>query len=78
MKRKGKWKKQWPLVFMGGMILILLSAGAYLHLPHVVTVPLVVIFSLVFAVTALWRHANKEANGSEWWQDNNASGWRGY
>ena len=48
------------------------------HLSQSVIVPLVVVLGLVLGAVALWARANKNADGSEWWQDDESSGWRGY
>ncbi len=78
MKPIANWKKTLPLVLVGGMIpAILLLSGDY-GWPTRVLVPLVTMLSLIFAAMALWAFANRHTVGSEWWQDDTASGWRGY
>lgn len=80
MKKIGQWqwKKYWLLGSVGSAIPAILILGIYLNLAQALFVPLVIIFSLVFSSMALWSYANRKADGSEWWQDDNASGWRGY
>jgi undecaprenyl pyrophosphate phosphatase UppP len=53
-------------------------AGILFHLSQSLIIPLVVILALILGSVAIWAHANKSADGSEWWQDDDASGWRGY
>jgi hypothetical protein len=55
-----------------------LLAGIIFHLSQSLIIPLVVILALILGAVGIWAHANKHADGSEWWQDDEASGWRGY
>lgn len=52
--------------------------GTIFHARQALIVPLVVILALLLGAVALWARANRNANGSEWWQDDDASGWRDY
>lgn len=61
----------------GALPTLLLLAPQFHGSPTLLTV-LVVIGVLLLAAVALWTHANSGANGAEWWQDDHASGWRGY
>lgn len=61
----------------GGLTLALVLALAF-GLREAYLVPAVVAGVLLFGVVWLWEHANAHADGSEWWQDDDASGWRGY
>jgi membrane protein implicated in regulation of membrane protease activity len=58
-----------PAAMVGGLIF---------HLSQAFIVPLVIFLGLVVGAAALWARANRSADGSEWWQDDDASGWRGY
>ena len=78
VKVKVRWKKYLLLILGGGMIPITLILSYYFEWPERATIPLIVVLSIIFAAMALWAYANREADGSEWWQDDNASGWRGY
>jgi len=78
MKSKGQWKKYLPLILVGGMIPTLIVLSIYFDFPQIVTIPLLIILGLIFGSMALWAYANRNADGSEWWQDDSASGWRGY
>ena len=55
-----------------------LVAGLIFHLSQAFLVPLVIVLGLVIGAVALWARASRSADGSEWWQDDDASGWRGY
>ncbi|MCA9900912.1 MAG: hypothetical protein KC433_22140 [Anaerolineales bacterium] len=63
---------------VGGLIPLLLILNIYYGLPDIVFVVLFIFLSLIFGSMALWVYANRHADGSEWWQDDSASGWRGY
>lgn len=78
MQRIAQWKKHWLLGVVGGAIPAVLILGSYFHLSQILLIPLIVVLSLVFTSMALWSYANQKADGSEWWQDDSASGWRGY
>jgi hypothetical protein len=78
MKSKVWWKKSLPLIVLGGAIPTILILGSYFDAPSKFTIPVVVILGLLFASMTLWAFANRRADGSEWWQDDDASGWRGY
>ena len=78
MKPEAKWKKYLPLILVGGAIPTIIILGSYFELPQAAIVTLVIILSLISASMALWIYANRRADGSEWWQDDSASGWRGY
>lgn len=49
-----------------------------LGLSHTLIVVMLTTGGLVCAAMALWQHANTNAVGDEWWQDDSCSGWRGY
>lgn len=78
MKTKTRVKRHLPLILVGGAIPTLLILSAYFKIPQAATIALVIILAIAFGSMALWSFANRNANGSEWWQDDSASGWRGY
>jgi len=78
MKPKTRQKTPFLLVLFGGAIPVTLILSSYYNLPEAFTVLALVLLSLLFGSMALWVFANRNANGSEWWQDDSASGWRGY
>jgi hypothetical protein len=78
MKTKTGWKKHLPLIFVGGMLPTVIILSIYFDFPQTVTILLLIVLGLTFGSMALWSYANRKADGSEWWQDDNASGWRGY
>ena len=55
-----------------------LILGTLLGIPHRFTIPYAVVAALVAGSIGLWTYANEDADSSEWWQDDDASGWRGY
>lgn len=78
MKSVAKWKKYLPLILVGGAIPTILILGNFFAVRQAVVIILVISLGLIFGTMALWTYANRKANGSEWWQDDSASGWRGY
>lgn len=78
MMTKVWWKKHLPLILIGGLIPTVVILSGYFAWPKAVTIPLVIVLGLIFASMALWTYVNRKADGTEWWQDDSASGWRGY
>jgi hypothetical protein len=78
MKIKARWKKYLPSLLVGGLIPAAIILSSYFAWPKALSIPLVIVLSLIFASMVLWSYANRETDGSEWWQDDSASGWRGY
>jgi hypothetical protein len=78
MKTKNRWKKNLPLLLVGSMIPATIILSSYFVWLQPLSIPLVIILGLIFTAMTLWAYANRKANGSEWWQDDSASGWRGY
>jgi len=78
MKKSINRKRRGLLYFIGGAILVTLALGIVFQLSKVLITVLVLILGMIFAATWLWYHANLHASGDEWWQDDEASGWRGY
>lgn len=78
MKLKVRWKRYLSLILVGGMIPATIILSSIFDLPKRTFVPLIIILSIVFAAMALWAYANRKADGTEWWQDDSASGWRSY
>ncbi|QPC83372.1 hypothetical protein G4Y79_03045 [Phototrophicus methaneseepsis] len=68
----------WLLIVVGGMIPLTLTLARTLSLPLPITITIILVTALIFGAMALWLHANAQAIGDEWWQDDHASGWRGY
>ena len=67
------------LIFLEILIIpAVILFGIIFHLSQSFVVPLVIVLVLVLGAALLWSRANKNADGSEWWQDDDASGWRGY
>jgi hypothetical protein len=66
------------LVLISSAIPSIILLGSTFGLSLSTSVPLIVLLSLAAGATALWVNANRHSNGSEWWQDDNADGWRGY
>ncbi len=75
--RNGR-KRTMLLIFISSAIPSIIFLGSDFGLPLSASIPLIVVLSLAAGTTALWIHANRHVNGSEWWQDDNADGWRGY
>lgn len=78
MKSITRWKKYLPLGLVGGSVPAIIILGIYLDLSRTLIVPIVIVVGLIFASMLLWAYANRKTDGSEWWQDDTASGWRGY
>jgi hypothetical protein len=78
MKRKTNKKRRLLMILTGGAIPALLVMSRVFGLPDRFTIPLVIFIGLIFGSISLWSYANRQATGSEWWQDDSASGWRGY
>jgi hypothetical protein len=71
-------RKRFPrLAFFGAALLVATVGGAIMGLPQTILVAVLVIGSILLVSMALWQHANAHATGSEWWQDDSYSGWRG-
>jgi ABC-type transport system involved in cytochrome bd biosynthesis fused ATPase/permease subunit len=78
MKSKIRSKRHFPLFLIGGTIPTVIILSSVFNLPKAAAITLLIILILIFSSMALWTYANRDADGSEWWQDDNASGWRGY
>jgi hypothetical protein len=78
MKSTTGRKKYVPLVLIGGAIPTAIILSDYFELSKEVVIPLIVVLSLIFGAMVLWAYANRQVDGSEWWQDDSASGWRGH
>lgn len=57
------------------LIPIIIILGNIFHLRHAFLVPLVTVLFIISGAAALWAKANRHADGSEWWQDDENSGW---
>lgn len=78
MRTKSWWQKYSSLIFIGGAIPVVILLSSSFNWPNTALIPVIVILSLIFSAVALWTYANRETNDSDWWQDESASGWRGY
>lgn len=66
------------LVLISSAIPSVIFLGSDFGLSPSASVPLIIVLSLATGATALWVYANRHVDGSEWWQDDSAGGWRGY
>lgn len=66
------------LILIGGSIPVFIMIASYYSIPKEISIIFSTISILIFVSMALWWHANNNATGHEWWQDNHCSGWRGY
>ena len=78
MRSRAKRAVYLPQILVGGLLPVTIILGSVFQLPQAFVIIVVVILSIVFGSMALWAYANRHADGSEWWQDDQASGWRGY
>jgi hypothetical protein len=78
MKLQRPSRKKVSTVLEVLIIPAIILAGIVFHLSQSFLVPLLIFIALLVGAALLWTWANKDANGKEWWQDDNASGWRGY
>jgi predicted membrane channel-forming protein YqfA (hemolysin III family) len=66
------------LFLVGGAMPVMLTLGIIFQLSTILITALLLVMGVIFASMWLWYQANLRANGDEWWQDDEASGWRGY
>lgn len=78
MEKSKKHLRRWPLFLIGAAMLIVLAAGIIFQLSTALITVLLLIMGMILAAMWLWYQANLQASGDEWWQDDEASGWRGY
>lgn len=78
MKSKIRRKGYMPLILVGGAIPVLIVLSLLFHFPEAAVIIALIVLGIVFGSMAIWIHANNNADGSEWWHDDSASGWRGY
>ncbi len=78
MKKSINRRRRWLLFLIGGAMLVTLALGIVFQLSTVLITVLLLVLGLIFATVWLWYQANLRASGDEWWQDDEASGWRGY
>ncbi|MCA9872141.1 MAG: hypothetical protein KC441_00740 [Anaerolineales bacterium] len=78
MKSRIRRGNKLVLALLAGLIPAIILFGPYLGLSQAWVVVLSIVTALVWGWLAIWTHANAKADGSEWWQDDSASGWRGY
>lgn len=68
----------WATVLLIGLTAAAIVLGSSLGIPHSFIIIFVMVAGLILGTALLWQYANHHADGSEWWQDDSASGWRGY
>ena len=78
MKIKSRRKRNLPLLLAGGAIPAFIVLSIVFNFPDAAVITLLIVLGIIFCSMALWSFANRNADGSEWWQDDSASGWRGY
>lgn len=66
------------LFLVGGAMPFTLILGLIFRLSTVLITVLLIVLGMILAAMWLWYQANLRASGDEWWQDDEASGWRGY
>jgi len=77
MNSRTKYDRHMALVCIIAAISLTILLSVYFGLPDSLTVPLIVVLSLLCGALALWVNANRHVDGSEWWQDDDTAGWRG-
>lgn len=77
MKRKKNWRNYVMLVLLGVIMVVLMALGHFTAVPARFLIVLETIDGIWLGALVLWCYANGRADGSEWWQDDEASGWRG-
>lgn len=63
---------------MGGIVLLTILLDNVRNLSQTAVILIVVVGSFLCSANAIWYHAVNNVTGDEWWQDDDASGWRGY
>lgn len=65
-------------VLLMGLTAAAIVLGSSLGVSYSFIIIFVMVAGLILGTMLLWQYANHHADGSEWWQDDSASGWRGY
>lgn len=78
MQQSKQRNTRFLLFIMGGAICLTLALGLGFQLAITLITVLLIVEGLIFAALGLWHQANRQATGDEWWQDDEASGWRGH
>lgn len=78
MKKTQKHQQAWLLILVGGIIPLTLLLGNEFDIPQKFVILIVLVTAFIFGAMTIWIHANSNASGDEWWQDDRSSGWRGY
>ena len=78
MEKPKNHKRRWPLFLIGATLPITLAVGIIFKLSTALITILLLVMGMILAAMWLWYQANLRARGDEWWQDDEASGWRGY
>ena len=71
-------QRWWVLGLIGGIIPLSIVLSLADSISPEVAVTVSIVAALVLGAMAVWMHANANAHGDEWWQDDQSSGWRGY
>ena len=78
MKQIIRNKRYLPIGLVSGAILLIFICNHYFGLADGPAIILVIFLSIILSSMLLWAYANRKADGTEWWQDDNASGWSSY
>ncbi len=77
MQRANGRSAKTVLTVLGAILLFAMVLDLF-GVSHAALVVLATVAVIVLGAAALWSHATAVATGDEWWQDDDASGWRGY
>ena len=78
MNNQNKERSNIGTILFGALVPLSIILGGYYHLSLALIMVIAVVAGLLCASSTLWAFANKNSTGAEWWQDDDASGWRGY
>jgi hypothetical protein len=78
MKGRKKHKGIVALIVLAGITLLLVRIANDFHISPSITIPVITIVVIVLGAILWWVRITNTADGDNWWQDDNASGWRGY
>lgn len=78
MKHSPHRIRRFLLFLVGGAMPVTLTIGIIFQLSPALVTAIILVLGLILAAMWLWYQANLRATGDEWWQDDQASGWRGY
>lgn len=66
---------RWILAFVAIIVPLTLIMGAEFHISERFVIPAFIIAMMMFGTMMMWRRANSNATGQEWWQDDTSAGW---